>query len=241
MHCQKKLGSRLHGSALMMALSYKNSLATVTSEGEEVPDLHLMQHLTRNYHSGQLASKRLIMQCYWNIQFPASGNVGPFVGVSNQIWNRMVELKMKCNGGVENGMERWMNASITNLCNWCWLSSATMCIELLSHRRGCMSKSSVTSILPCLVSWWYGQNSGLLSRLLSHSSSPSTSTSNFSPLPSQIISMTTAPIGLGTSCFLPLFHCATIIYVPWYAGCTHPRGLVTVSCMVTTLAKEGCY
>ena len=47
MHCQKKLGSHLHGSALMMALSCKNSLATVRSEGEEVPDLHLMQHLTR--------------------------------------------------------------------------------------------------------------------------------------------------------------------------------------------------
>ena len=33
-----------------------------------------------------------------------------------------------------------------------------MCLGLLSHCRGCMSKSSVASILPCLVSWCHCQS-----------------------------------------------------------------------------------
>ena len=59
---------------------------------------------------------------------------------------------MKWNDGMESGMERLMNA---NSCKWhisIKIEVAIMCSGLLSHCRGCRSKSSVASIFPCLVS-----------------------------------------------------------------------------------------
>lgn len=61
-------------------------------------------------------------------------------GVSKRwtgIWNGMVEWKM------ENGMKQSMYTVTSNLCSW----HRSFRVEPPSHRRSCMSRSSVAGVL----------------------------------------------------------------------------------------------
>ena len=75
-------------------------------------------------------------------------------GVSNRwngIWNGMVEW----NGGWTmewNGELMYIVAA--NSCTWRCSSKLTMCLGVLSHHRGCMSKSSVC--------WQHSSLSGIM-------------------------------------------------------------------------------
>ena len=65
--------------------------------------------------------------------------------------------------GLEYGMAWWIYTITANLRNWRYsikVELATVCLGPLYHRRGCMNKSSVASILPCLVSRCHRQNLG---------------------------------------------------------------------------------
>ena len=66
-------------------------------------------------------------------------------GVSNRwtgIWNGTAEW----NGGIENGLE-WFMYAVT-----CATGTAQLpTVSLGSYRKGCISKSSVACILPCLI------------------------------------------------------------------------------------------
>ena len=71
---------------------------------------------------------------------------------------------MEWNGGMENGMKRWMyTTKVTHVHVTGTVQSikVVLALGLLSHHRGCRSKSSVANIFPCLVSLYYGQKMGL--------------------------------------------------------------------------------